>query len=153
MRKILVLCKQNSCRSQMSEGYLDFFAGEQIQAFSAGLASDNVHPLAVKAMAEDNIDISQKESKSFSVYNNHKFDFLITVCREVKKNIPKSIRAKRHFHFEVADPALATGTEEEQLIVFRKVREDIKKNILKFIGQELLLNKPVEEGDILINFI
>lgn len=142
MKKILVLCSGNSCRSQMAEGYLNFFAGELAKIKSAGIEGKGVNPLAIKVMAEDNIDISQSSSKTIKKLSEKKFDYLITVCDEVKNKIPSSLKVKKHIHFSIPDPERASSTSsKKQLKVFRETREEIKKYMLKFIGKKLVDKK------------
>lgn len=143
MKKILVLCSGNSSRSQMAEGYLNFYAHGRAQYFSAGLTDRGINPLTVAVMAEDNIDISNHYSKSYQTFRREKFDILITVCDEAKKQIPRGISARKHVHFSIPDPDLIPGSPEEKLDGFRSIRETVKHHILKFIGKEL---SPVAEA-------
>lgn len=138
MKKILVLCSGNSCRSQMAEGYLTYYAKGNVKIFSAGLESHGVHPMAVEVMAEDSIDISHQPSKALDALSRKKFDYLITVCEEARVALPAHFKFKKKKHFDIPDPAKFRGTDEETREVFRQAREQIKKAILKFIGQELL---------------
>ncbi len=135
MKKILVLCSANSCRSQMAEGYLKFFAGEKALVFSAGIISEGVHNLAIKVMADDNIDISENDSKSIDAFAGTHFDYLITVCNAANQKVSGTISYDHHLHFDIPDPAKVEGSEEERLTAFRKTREIVKKRMLKFIGQ------------------
>ncbi len=144
MKKILVLCTGNSCRSQMAEGYLNFFASDRALFYSAGVIAEGLNPYAVTVMSEDNIDISGSEAKHYRVFRDIHFDYLITVCDEVQNLLPDDIQADRVLHFSVPDPAKAEGGYEKKLAVFREVRELVKKNMLRFIGMELigLVEKP-----------
>lgn len=138
MKKVLVLCSGNSCRSQMAEGYLNYYVKENIKVFSAGLEDHGLNPYAVEAMAEDSIDISHHQSKSLKSISRNKFDYLITVCDEAKEAVPSNFKVKKRKHFSIPDPAKFVGTDEEIKEEFRNVREMLKKSILKFIGKELL---------------
>ena len=138
MKRVLVLCTGNACRSQMAEGYLNFFAGEKALFYSAGLEDHGLNALAVEVMAEDNIDISDSRSKHYRVFKSLGFDFLITVCDEVNSQLPRNIRADRHLHFSIPDPAKVQGSPEQRLEAFRGVREKVKKHMLRFIGTELI---------------
>ena len=142
MKKVLVLCSGNSCRSQMAEGYLSYYASDKIKVISAGLEDHGLNPYAVEVMAEDSIDISHHTSKAIKTLSRRKFDYLITVCDEAKKSIPSRLKIKKKKHFSIPDPAQYVGPEEEKKEEFRKVREQVKKSILKFIGKELLVNNP-----------
>lgn len=144
MRKVLVLCTSNSCRSQIAEGYLNFYASESILVKSAGIKRHFVHPLAIQVMEEDGIDISSSTSKDFTSFEGVQFDYVLMVCNEVASELPTSISADRFISFDIPDPAAFQGSPFEQLEEFRRVREIIKKRILKFIGKELIYeNVPV----------
>lgn len=138
MKRVLVLCTGNACRSQMAEGYLNFYAGDKALFYSAGLEDHGLHPLAVAAMSEDNIDISGCRSKRFEVFRNLHFDYLVTVCDEVNNRLPRSLRRQHHLHFSIPDPAKVKGAPEQKLAAFRAVREEVKKEMLRFIGAELI---------------
>ncbi len=137
MKKILVLCSGNSSRSQMAEGYLNYYAAGRAEFFSAGLQDRGVNPLTIEVMAEDNIDISANYSKTYHQFQKQRFDYLITVCDEAYRRLPKGLSARHHVHFSIPDPDQAKGTPEERREAFRQIRETVKKNILKFIGREL----------------
>lgn len=122
----------------MSEGYLRFFTGDKALVISAGLESHGVHPLTVQVMGEDNIDISGQSSKSFHRFRQIRFDYLITVCDEAASKLPRYLKARRHIHFSIPDPNNTEGSPDDRLRCFREVREAVKKNMLRFIGQELM---------------
>ncbi|MCS7228762.1 MAG: arsenate reductase ArsC [Candidatus Kryptonium sp.] len=135
MIKVLFLCTGNSCRSQMAEGLLRHFGDNKFEVFSAGTNPSFVHPLAIEAMKEIGIDISNHRSKSVNEFIDQNFDYVITVCdraKEVCPNFPGQVR-KIHWSFE--DPAEARGTREERMKVFRKVRDEIKEHIIAFIKE------------------
>jgi len=88
MKKILVLCTGNSCRSQIAEGYLRYFAKQKAIVFSAGIETHGVNPKAIAIMKEDGIDISNHTSNHIDAYRNIDFDFVITVCDHAKENCP-----------------------------------------------------------------
>ncbi len=140
MKRVLVLCTANASRSQMAEGYLQYYAGDWGEFHSAGISPDRVNPYAVQVMEEDNIDISGKLSKSYQQFERQEFDFLITVCDEAHAALPKRLRAKNRLHFSIPDPDLAGGDNSARLHAFREARELVKRHMLKFIGREL---KPV----------
>jgi arsenate reductase len=137
MKKILVLCSGNSSRSQMAEGYLNYYAQGRANFCSAGLDDRGINPLAIEVMEEDNIDISENTSKSYKEFEGIKFDYLITLCDEAHTHRPKRLNARHYIHFSVPDPGQFEGDREEQLEGFRRIRETVKKHILKFIGKEL----------------
>jgi arsenate reductase len=135
--KILFLCTGNSCRSQMAEAFLRKYAGQSFEVYSAGLEPKSIHPLTVKVMDEIGVDISSQTAKSVKVYlGKVLFQYLITVCDEAEKNCPTvwpGVNVRLHWSFE--DPAAATGSEEEQLAVFRKVRDQIEAKIKTWLEE------------------
>lgn len=137
--KILIICTGNSCRSQMAEGYVRSIAPASWQVFSAGTRPElKVNPYAVRAMAEIGIDISAHRPKSVNEFVETDFDFVITVCGGANENCPVfsgQVHHKLHIGFE--DPADATGTEEEKLNVYRKVRDEIAVEFREFVDRVL----------------
>ncbi|WP_118974745.1 arsenate reductase ArsC [Taibaiella koreensis] len=136
MKKILVLCTGNSCRSQMAEGYLRHFAEERWDVYSAGVETHGVNPMAIEIMREDGIDISHHTSNNIDEYRNIAFDFVITVCDHAKEQCPFFPSRAKRFHYNFPDPAKASGTEEEIQQQFRSVRDQIKDFCQKFIAEE-----------------
>ncbi|MCX6207919.1 MAG: arsenate reductase ArsC [Bacteroidetes bacterium] len=137
MKKVLVLCTGNSCRSQIAEGYLKYFAKDKATIYSAGVETHGVNPKAVAIMKEDGIDISNHTSNNIEEYKNIDFDFVITVCDNAKERCPFFSGKAVKFHYNFPDPAKATGTEEETLEQFRKVRQMIKDYCNKFVDTNL----------------
>jgi arsenate reductase len=137
MKKILVLCTGNSCRSQIAEGYLRHFAGNKAEVFSAGIETHGVNPKAIRVMAEDGIDISHHTSNNVQEYLNDYFDFVITVCDNAEKSCPYFPGTVKRFHQNFPDPAKATGTDDEILGSFRSVRKMIKNYCRNFITENL----------------
>ena len=138
MRKILVLCTGNACRSQMAEAYLRYFTRGNVEVYSAGLKPGQVHPLAVEVMLEDNIDISFAQSKYLGEYSGQHFDYLITVCKQAENCRPADITADNHFFYDIPNPEASSA--EDPLAVFLNVREEVKRKMLRFIGQRDELN-------------
>jgi arsenate reductase len=132
-KKILILCTGNSCRSQMAEGFLKSF-DENLEVYSAGTKpADKVNPKAIQVMKEVGIDLSQNYPKMVDKFLNDPFDYVITVCDNAKETCPVFIgKVGKQLHIGFEDPAEATGTEEEILAVFRKVRDEIKRELKKF---------------------
>ncbi len=126
---VLFLCTHNSARSQMAEGLLRHLAADRFEAFSAGTEATHVWPLAVHAMAELGIDISDQESKTFDRYLGEPFDAVITVCDQANESCPLFLGAKERLHWSFPDPSKATGTEDDQLAVYRSVRDAIRDRI------------------------
>jgi len=137
MKNILVLCTGNSCRSQIAEGYLRHFAGDKAKIYSAGVETHGVNPRAVQVMAEDNIDISEHTSNNAAEYVSIPFDYVITVCDNAKERCPYFPSNAEKFHYNFPDPAKASGTEEEILQEFRKVRDMIKAYSEGFVNEQL----------------
>lgn len=139
--RILILCTGNSCRSQMAEGFVKSFDAS-LQVFSAGTnPAPRVSSKAVQVMKEAGIDISQNQPKDVSLYLKEPFDYVITVCDNAKETCPVftgKVQNRLHIGFE--DPADASGSEEEILAVFRRVRDEIKEGFYKFYTQDILQN-------------
>ncbi len=137
MKKILVLCTGNSCRSQMAEGYLRKYAGDKAEVYSAGIETHGVNPRAIQIMKEDGIDISKHTSNNINEYRDINFDFVITVCDHAKEQCPFFPSNAKKFHYNFPDPAKASGTEEEIMNHFREVREMIKEYSKQFVATNL----------------
>lgn len=137
MKKILVLCTGNSCRSQIAEGYLRHFAGDKAEVYSAGVETHGVNPRAVTTMGEDGIDISRHTSNNMEEYRDIDFDFVITVCDNAKERCPFFPSKAKKFHQNFPDPAKAQGTPEEVAESFRAVREQIKAYCKSFISTNI----------------
>jgi len=140
MKKILVLCTGNSARSQMAEGYLQHFAGDRAQVYSAGVAPHGVNPLAIQVMAEDGIDISHHTSNHADEYVQIPFDYVITVCDNAREQCPYFPTAGEMIHHSFPDPghtASADRPGEDKLTSFRRVRDLIKTYSQEFIDSRL----------------
>jgi arsenate reductase len=137
MKKVLVLCTGNSCRSQIAEGYLHHFAGDKAAIYSAGVETHGVNPKAIETMKEDGIDISGHTSNNVNEYTNIDFDFVITVCDNAKERCPFFPTNAKKFHYNFPDPAKAIGSDEEVKEQFRKVRQMIKEYAKKFVAENL----------------
>lgn len=133
-KKILVLCTGNSCRSQIAEGYLRYFLGNNAEIYSAGVEVHGVNPRAVATMKEDGIDISKQTSNHIDEYQNIDFDVILTVCDNAKERCPFFPTKAQKFHQNFPDPAKAKGTEEEILQEFRNVRQIIKEYCSAFLN-------------------
>lgn len=138
MKRILILCTGNSCRSQMAEGFLKSF-DNRLEVFSAGTnPASQVHPKAVQVMEEVGIDLSKNLPKKVDQFLNDAFDFVITVCDNAKETCPIFIgKVGKHLHIGFEDPADATGTEEDILNQFRRIRDEIKKDFFDFYLKNL----------------
>ena len=128
-QRVLFICTHNSARSQMAEGLLRHLAGDRFDAFSAGTEATEVRPLAIKAMREIGIDISHQHSKTLEGYLHEPFDMVITVCDSAAEACPIFPGAVQRRHWSFEDPSRATGTEDEQLVVYRRIRDEIRSRI------------------------
>ncbi len=133
--KVLFLCYRNSIRSQVAEGFLRSLAGDRFDVYSAGIEPRKVHPLAVEAMAEIGIDISNQKSKHAKDFLSQHFGYIITVCDEANEKCPTFPDVSVRLHWSLEDPAKVEGSEEEKLLVFRKVRDQIKNKITEWLSQ------------------
>jgi arsenate reductase len=133
MVKILVLCTGNSCRSQMAEAYLRYFANGRAEIYSAGIEAHGVNPTAIKILMEDGIDISGHSSNLVSEYENIVFDYVITVCDNAKEKCPYFPATVGVYHRNFKDPSKVIGNQAEVYEQFRLVRQEIKEYCKEFI--------------------
>lgn len=125
---ILVLCTGNSCRSHLAEGILRAALGSSYRVASAGSnPAGYVHPLAIKVMAEIGLDISDHHSKHLDEFLDGDVETVITVCGNAGQVCPVFPGQMNRHHWGFDDPAHATGSEDEQLLVFRRVRDEIRR--------------------------
>ena len=125
---ILILCTGNSCRSHLAEGILRNALGESFRVESAGSKpAGYVHPLAIKVMNEIGIDISAHHSKHLDAFLDDRVETVITVCGNADQVCPVFPGQVNRHHWGFDDPAHATGSKEEQLAVFRRVRDEIRR--------------------------
>ena len=128
-KRVLFLCTHNSARSQMAEGLLRDRAGDRFEVASAGTEETRVHPLAIRAMSETGINISSQSSKTLDQFVKDPWDYVITVCDRANESCPFFPGGKERLHWSFDDPSAATGTEEERLQVFRRIRDRIDERI------------------------
>jgi len=125
---VLILCTGNSCRSHLAEGILRNAAGDLFDVYSAGSKpAGYVHPKAIEVMKEIGIDISGHTSKHMNEFLYKKITTVITVCGNADQACPMFSGQVNRYHWGFDDPAHATGTDEEILAVFRRVRDEIKR--------------------------
>lgn len=136
-KRILVLCTGNSCRSQMAEGYLKKFIGENAEIYSAGIETHGVNPKAIEIMAEDGVDISNHTSNLVDEYAHIHFDYMLTVCDHAREHCPFIPGDAIRLHHNFPDPAKATGTASEINEAFRRTRQLIKDWCAAFSRQLL----------------
>ena len=130
---ILFLCTRNSCRSQMAEGFAKKMLPKNMEIFSAGLEPKGVHPMAVKVMQEIGVDISHQKSKNISEIPIDKIDLVVTLCGDAAERCPIFPGKVERIHWEIEDPAKDQGSDKEIVIAFRKVRNNIKSNIINYL--------------------
>lgn len=138
--RVLFLCTHNSSRSQMAESFLRARGGDRYAVFSAGTQPRAVHPLAIRAMAERAIDISETaghRAKSLDEFNGQTFDLVVTVCDDAAEACPFFPGARWQEHWSFPDPSAAAGTEAERLDAFRRVRDAISARIDEFLRREV----------------
>lgn len=137
MKRILILCTGNSCRSQIAEGYFKYFAKDKAEVYSAGIETHGVNPKAISVMNEDGIDISQNTSNNVNEYRHINFDYVITVCDNAKEQCPIFPSRAKMFHQNFPDPAKALDSDEEIMQQFRNVRDAIKNFSREFVEESL----------------
>ncbi len=133
MTRVLFLCTHNSARSQMAEGFLRTMASDRFEAGSAGTEKTSVNPLAIRAMAELGIDLGGQTSKLYTDVASEAWDFLITVCDDANERCPWVPGSVQRLHWSFPDPSRATGSEEERLAVFRRVRDQIRERLTDWL--------------------
>ncbi|PJZ83168.1 arsenate reductase ArsC [Leptospira harrisiae] len=136
-KNILILCTGNSCRSQIAEGWMRFYAKEKANVYSAGIETHGVNPKAIATMKEAGIDISKHTSNHINEYKDIPFDFIITVCDHAKENCPYFPSDAKRLHHNFSDPSKLVGTEEEVKVAFAKTREEIRNYCESFVNTEL----------------
>lgn len=135
--KVLFLCTGNSARSQMAEAFLRLYAGDRLDAYSAGLEPGVINPYTIRVMEEIGVDMSAHRSKSLVEYMGKvHFAYLITVCSRAEEKCPLFPGMGTRLHWPFDDPAAATGSDEEKLAKFRQVREEIKARMLAWLDSQ-----------------
>src|SRR5712691_7688129 len=130
--RVLIICTGNAARSQMAEGLLRHDAGNRFEVFSAGICPSYVRPLAILAMREIGIDIATQRSKSVDEFAGTEMDYVITVCDYAKDQCPAFPATSKRIHWSIEDPVSASGDEESQLKVFRRIRDEIRGRLQNF---------------------
>ncbi|HEU5192613.1 MAG TPA: arsenate reductase ArsC [Methylomirabilota bacterium] len=133
--RVLFLCTHNSARSQMAEGFLRALAGDRLEAGSAGTEKTRVNPLAIRVMAEKNIDISGHTSKRYEDVTPLPWDYLITVCDDANERCPFVPGTVKRQHWSFEDPSRAQGDEAQRLAVFRRVRDQIHERLVAWLKE------------------
>ena len=134
-KRILFLCTGNAARSQMAEGLARAFHGDVLDVVSAGSRPAGwVHPLAIRAMAEIGVDISDQESKPAEPFLNEPFDVVVTVCDSAAKDCPRWPGAKRIEHWSIEDPSWGDDEESTRFQRFEETRDDLRQRIDDLVG-------------------
>ena len=134
-KKVLILCTGNSARSQMAEGLLRHYGGEDFTVDSAGIEPSFVRPEAIEAMSELGIDISSQRSKSIDEFSGRPFDYVITVCDNANQNCPVFPTATQRIHWSIDDPAALEGDDGARLQAFRAARDELRARLEEFLTQ------------------
>ncbi len=136
-KHVLILCTGNSARSQMAEGLVNHFLGDQWHASSAGTRpSGYVHPLAIKAMSELGIDLLGHHSKSTDEFRGQSFNRIITVCDNAAEDCPVWLGSGIRIHIGFEDPAKVEGAEIDRLAAFRRIRDEIREQVLSYLAEQ-----------------
>jgi len=133
-KRILFLCTHNSCRSQMAEGLINHFLGDRYQAFSAGTEATRVNPLAARVMAEIGIDLAKHRSKTMDEFVSETFDYVITLCSDANEKCPLFFGGAQRVHLGFDDPSRLPGSDDEVLPEYRRVRDEIRKQLTDFLS-------------------
>jgi arsenate reductase len=120
----------------MAEGFLRAVAGDRLEVASAGTEKMKVHPLAIRAMSEEGIDISRHTSKTLDEFLDQPWDYVITVCDSANESCPMFPAAAKRLHWSFPDPASAAGSEEVRLATFRQVRDAIEARVSEWLASE-----------------
>lgn len=145
-KTVLFLCIHNSSRTQMAEAFMNNLYGEWFKAYSAGTKEGkSIDPYAEKVMAEIGIDISKQKPKSMNSFKGQKFNYLITVCNNLKAVCPSFPGGTVCRHWTIKDPEMSYGTEQHKLAVYREVRDEIRYQIEMLFGS-LWSNEPLAES-------
>ena len=139
--RVLFLCTHNSARSQMAEGFLRDLAGDRVEVDSAGTEATRVHPLAIRAMGEVGINLGGHRSKSVDSLLDRPWDYVITVCDSANERCPLFPGHATRLHWSFDDPAQAAGTEDERLVTFRRVRDEIATRL-----KQWLMSRPLSRN-------
>ena len=137
MLKVLFLCTENACRSQMAEGLVNHYLAGRVQAFSAGVRPSRLHPRAVQSMEELGIDIRGHRSKSIDDLAGESFDLVITVCDQAREECPLFPGSTEKLHLGFPDPGKARGTAEEIMAVFRGVRDALREQLISLLTEKI----------------
>jgi len=133
-QRILFLCTHNSCRSQMAEALANHFLSERFQAFSAGTEATRISPLATRVLAELGIDTSGLHSKTIDEFAGDSFDYVVTLCGDANEKCPLFFGGIQRIHQGFDDPSRLSGSAEDLLPEFRRVRDEIREWVVHYFG-------------------
>ena len=139
LARVLFLCTHNSARSQMAEGLLRRLAGDRFEVASTGTEARGVNPLAARAMAEIGVDLRGHTSKTLDRLLGERWDYVITVCDNASESCPVFPGPVTRLHWSFDDPSAASGGDEQRLLVFRRVRDEIRARIEAWLAQQAAL--------------
>ena len=134
-KRLLLICTGNSARSIMAEAIVRSERGDRWEVESAGSEPKGVHPMSLKALREDGIETEGLNSKHLSTFKGRQFDLVVTLCGNAAEACPFFPGAKQQIHLGFDDPAAATGSDEDILAGFRRVRDDIKVKLIRFLDE------------------
>jgi arsenate reductase len=137
MLRVLFLCTENACRSQMAEGLVNHDLAGKVAAASAGVAPRKVNPRAIRVMAELGLDIGRQRAKSVTEFEGQQFDLVITVCDSAKEQCPFFPGAAQMLHVSFPDPGQAQGTDEEIMAAFRRVRDEMRQQLVPLLAAKV----------------
>ena len=132
--KVMFVCTGNSARSQMAEGFAKHLGGRRVEAHSAGVEPSRLHPVAVAVMGEKGIDISGHHSKALDWDLVRRMDVVVTVCGHANESCPVLPPDVRRLHWPLEDPAAATGTDDEILATFRRIRDQVESRFAELLA-------------------
>ena len=136
-KKVIFLCTRNSARSQMAEAFLNHYAGDLFDAYSAGFVASEIHPMTIQVMQEVGLDLSEHYSKSIKeLMGRSQWEHAIIVCRRFEKNCPSiSIDARYTHRWLFDDPASVDGSPDPQLVTFRRIRDEIEDRLKLWLAE------------------
>lgn len=145
--KILFLCTGNSARSQMAEAFIRRYAGDYFEPYSAGMEPKGINPYTTRVLGERGISLAGHRSDDLRTYLGHMhFAFVVTVCDHAEQSCPRSwLLAQNHIHWSFEDPAAFEGSEEETLLKFRQIRDQIEEKICSWLAEQGI---PVDRGTV-----
>jgi len=133
--RVLFVCTENACRSQMAEGFLRRHAGDRFEAFSGGAQPGKLNPTAVEVMREVGIDISGHDTKDVAQFLGQNFHYIIRLCDKIREKCPVLPGAIWYLDWSFEDPAASEGTAAEKLAAFRRIRDQIEEKTVEFVAQ------------------